>query len=84
MVLYLSDDFVGGATHYLPGQGSEVAQAVALRPNLGCASVHRQGTVLRSGGEVLEGIKYIMQFFLYYESGGPPEPREMSNLRWGA
>ena len=83
VVLYLTDDFVGGATHYLPGQGSEVAQAVALRPNLGCATVHRQGTVLHSGGKVLDGTKYIMQFFLYYESGGT-EPREMTNLRWGA
>ena len=83
VVLYLTDDFVGGATHYLPGQGSEVAQAVAVRPNLGCASIHRQGTVLHSGGEVLHGIKYIIQFFLYYESG-VPEHREMANLRWGA
>ena len=84
VVLYLTDDFVGGATHYLPGQGSEVAQAVALRPNLGCATVHRQGTVLHSGGKVLDGTKYIMQFFLYYESGAVSEPREMTNLRWGA
>ena len=83
VVLYLTDDFVGGATHYLPGQGSEVTQAVALRPNLGCATVHRQGTVLHSGGRVLDGTKYIMQFFLYYESG-VSEPREMTNLRWGA
>ena len=84
VVLYLTDDFVGGATHYLPGQGSEVAEAVALRPTRGCAAVHRQGTVLHSGGAVLEGTKYIMQFFPYYEAPALPEPRPLTNLRWGA
>ena len=83
VVLYLTDDFVGGATHYLPGQGSEVAEALALRPARGCAAVHRQGTVLHSGGAVLEGTKYIMQFFPYYEAPAVPEPRPLTNLRWG-
>jgi len=46
--------------------------------------VHRQGTVLHSGGEVLAGTKYIMQFFLYYAARAEPEPRHMTNLRWGA
>ena len=84
VVLYLSDDFKGGNTHYLAGQGSEVAQSVALRPARGAACVHRQGTVMHGGGEVLEGTKYIMQFFLYYEAPAQPEPRSMTNLRWGA
>ena len=84
VVLYLADDFVGGATHYLPGQGSEVAEALALRPARGCAAVHRQGTVLHSGGAVREGTKYIMQFFPYYEAPAVPEPRPLTNLRWGA
>jgi hypothetical protein len=84
VVLYLSDDFVGGATHYLEGQGSEVNQSVALRPGLGCAAIHRQGTVLHSGGALHEGTKYIMQFFLYYEAPSKPEPRSLTNLRWGA
>uniref|UniRef100_A0A7S0Q4B7 Fe2OG dioxygenase domain-containing protein n=1 Tax=Coccolithus braarudii TaxID=221442 RepID=A0A7S0Q4B7_9EUKA len=84
VVLYLSDDFAGGATHYISGQGSEVAQSVALRPPRGYAAVHRQGTVLHSGGAVLKGTKYIMQFFLYYKSPSEPETRALTNLRWGA
>lgn len=84
VVLYLTDDFVGGGTHYLSGQGSEVAQSISLRPARGCAVVHRQGTVLHSGGALLKGVKYIMQFFLYYEAPPQPEPRPLTNLRWGA
>ena len=83
VVLYLTDDFVGAATHYLSGQGSQVKQSVVVRPHKGCASVHRQGTVLHAGGAVVEGTKYIMQFFLYYEAPEVPEPMPMTNLRWG-
>ena len=50
----------------------------------GCAVVHRQGTVLHAGGAVTAGTKHIMQFFLYYEEKPEPEPRHMTNLRWGA
>jgi len=84
VVLYISKDFVGGGTHYLSGgKLSEVKQSVVLRPNLGCAIVHRQGTVVHAGGAVVGGIKYIMQFFLFYDSPVVSEPREMFNLRWG-
>jgi hypothetical protein len=83
-VLYLSNDFVGGATHYLPGQGSEVAQAVALRPCQGCAAVHRQGSVLHAGGAVESGTKYIMQFLISYDAPRHAESRRLTNLRWGA
>eukprot|EP00751_Fragilariopsis_kerguelensis_P029535 CAMPEP_0170911662 /NCGR_PEP_ID=MMETSP0735-20130129/3816_1 /TAXON_ID=186038 /ORGANISM="Fragilariopsis kerguelensis, Strain L26-C5" /LENGTH=317 /DNA_ID=CAMNT_0011308583 /DNA_START=43 /DNA_END=996 /DNA_ORIENTATION=+ len=83
VVVYLTTDFVGGATHYLRGPGSEVQQNVAVRPERGCASVHRQGTVLHAGGAVVSGTKYIMQCFLYYEAPKIPEPRLMTNLRWG-
>tara|TARA_B100000475_G_scaffold96116_1_gene69682 strand:- start:4 stop:288 length:285 start_codon:yes stop_codon:yes gene_type:complete len=81
---HLSEGFSGGETHYLAGQGSEVAANVAVRPPRGCAVVHRQGTVLHAGGAVTEGVKHIMQFFLYYEEKPEPEPRHMTNLRWGA
>lgn len=84
MVLYLSDDLFGGATHYLDGQGSEVNHTVALRPARGRAAIHSQSTVLHSGGAVLEGTMYIMQFFLYYAALTTPEPRPLTNLRWGA
>ena len=84
VVLYLTDDFLGGATLYLPGQGSEVNQSFALRPARGCAVVHRQGSVLHGGASLTEGVKYIMQFFLYYEAPSTPEPRPLTNLRWGA
>ena len=84
VVLYLTDDFKGGATLYLPGQGSEVNQSVALRPARGCAAIHRQGSVLHGGAALREGVKYIMQFFLYYEAPSTPEPRPLTNLRWGA
>ncbi|GMH95961.1 hypothetical protein TrVE_jg10985 [Triparma verrucosa] len=83
VVLYISNDFVGGGTHYLSGRLSEVKQSVELRPNLGCASVHRQGTVVHAGGAVTSGTKYIMQFFLFYNSPEVAEPREVLNLRWG-
>ena len=59
---HLSEGFSGGETHYLAGQGSEVAANVAVRPPRGCAVVHRQGTVLHAGGAVTEGTKHIMQF----------------------
>jgi hypothetical protein len=83
-VLYLSDDFEGGATLYLPtatgdtckdndqsnnekgNHWSEVQEPVAVRPAAGCAVAHRQGTVMHGGGELLQGVKYIMQFFLMY------------------
>mmetsp|Transcript_56538 Transcript_56538/g.83004 ORF Transcript_56538/g.83004 Transcript_56538/m.83004 type:complete len:145 (-) Transcript_56538:288-722(-) len=81
-VVYLSDDFEGGHTHYLPGQNSEVGfPAVAVRPPPGCASVHRQGTVLHSGGAVTKGYKYIMQFTLLYEP--PSTEMHPALLRWG-
>lgn len=83
VVVYLSDDFLGGATHYLNGQGSEVKQSVAVRPEKGCACIHRQGSVLHAGGAVEEGTKYIMQFSLHYDVPNVPEPRPMTNLRWG-
>ena len=57
---------------------------MAVRPPRGCAVVHRQGTVLHAGGTVTAGTKHIMQFFLYYEEKREPEPRHMTNLRWGA
>ena len=84
VVLYLSDDFEGGATLYLPGQGSEVVDLVAVRPARGCAVIHRQGTVLHSCEALLDGTKYIMQMGLCYEAPAVPEPRPMTNLRWGA
>ena len=84
VVLYLTDSFVGGATIYLPGQGSEVNQSVALRPSRGCAAIHRQGSVLHGGAVLTEGVKNIMQFSLYYEAPSTPEPRPLTNLRWGA
>ena len=84
VVLYLTDDFEGGATLYLPGQGSEVADYVAVRPARGSAVIHRQGTVLHSGGALLDGTKYIMQVGLCYEAPATPEPRPITNLRWGA
>jgi hypothetical protein len=87
-VLYLTDDFVGGATLYLPGQGSEVGAAVAVRPMRGCASVHRTITVLHAGARLEPGPanKYIMQFALMYDA---PEDDAAANLlvrplRWGA
>jgi hypothetical protein len=85
-VLYLSDAFEGGATHYLPGQGSEVKHAVAVRPPLGCASIHRALTVLHAGGEVRAGVKTILQFALLYDA---PQDQEsacalVKPLRWGA
>ena len=61
-----------------------VKRSRTLRPPRGCAVVHRQGTVLHAGGAVTEGVKHIMQFFLYYEEKREPEPRHMTNLRWGA
>jgi len=82
-VVYLTDSFEGGETHYLPGHNSEVgAPALAVKPPPGCASVHRQGTVLHSGGAVTAGTKYIMQFTLLYEP--PSEDMRPSLLRWGA
>jgi len=84
-VLYLNDDFEGGATHYLPGQGSEVGQAIAVRPCRGCAVVHRGVSVLHCGGRVLSGTKYIMQFSLMYEAPHGDAGRDLTQpLRWGA
>ena len=82
-VVYLTDSFEGGETHYLPGQNSEVAApALAVKPPPGCAIVHRQGTVLHSGGAVTAGCKYIMQFTLLYEP--PSDNMRPALLRWGA
>ena len=86
-VLYLTDDFVGGATLYLSGQGSEVGTSVAVKPRRGCAAVHRTLTVLHAGARLEEGpAKYIMQFGLMYDA---PEDDAAANklinpLRWGA
>ena len=80
IVLYLTDDFEGGATHYLPGPGSEVPHPVAVTPARGAAVVHRSNTVMHCGGEVESGTKYIMQVGLIYtrnESTPPP-----SSIEW--
>lgn len=57
VVLYLSDDFTGGATHYLPGPQSEVQNPTAVQPLVGHAVIHRAVTILHAGGEVLSGTK---------------------------
>lgn len=85
VVLFLSDDFEGGATHYLPGQGSEVSRPLALRPSQGCAIVHRVVSVLHCGGRVLKGTKYIMQFSLMYDAASADAAVNLVKpLRWGA
>lgn len=56
-VLYLSQDFTGGSTHYLPGPGSEVTSLIAVRPPIGHAVIHKAVTVLHAGGEILSGTK---------------------------
>eukprot|EP01041_Mallomonas_annulata_P002080 gene2080-4061_t len=81
VVLYLSDDFSGGATHYLPGLGSEVGDHVAVQCPKGYGVVHRGVTVMHSAGEVLQGTKYVMQFGLMYE---PEVNPQVQPLRWGA
>ncbi|KAJ1631128.1 hypothetical protein T492DRAFT_998272 [Pavlovales sp. CCMP2436] len=86
-VLYLTDNFVGGATLYLPGQGSEVGAATAVRPRRGCAVIHRAITVLHAGARLEPGAdKYIMQFALMYDA--PEDDAEANSLvrplRWGA
>ena len=81
-VVYLSDSFEGGETHYLPGQNSEMALLdLAIKPPFGCASVHRQGTVLHSADAVTAGVKYIMQLSLLYEPALHHLPPAL--LRWG-
>lgn len=84
-VLYLSADFEGGATHYLPGKGSEVARAVAVRPNPGCAVIHRAITVMHAGGRLERGVKHIMQFSLCYDAPKDAEAARalLKPLRWG-
>ena len=57
VVLYLSEDFTGGATHYLPGPQSEVQNPIAVQPMVGHAIIHRAVTILHAGGEVLSGTK---------------------------
>jgi len=85
VVLYLNGDFDGGATHYLPGQGSEINQPIAVRPCPGCAVVHRVVSVLHCGGQVLKGKKYIMQFTLMYSAATERTAKNLEKpLRWGA
>lgn len=85
VVLFLNDDFEGGATHYLPGQGSEIDRPIAVRPCPGCAVVHRVVSVLHCGGQVLKGTKYIMQFGLMYDAAAESVAKNLVKpLRWGA
>ena len=56
-VLYLSEDFTGGSTHYLPGPGSEVMSPIAVRPPIGHAVIHKAVTILHAGGEITSGTK---------------------------
>ena len=81
IVLYLTEEFTGGATHYLPGPDSEVPQAVAVTPAQGAAVVHRQNTVLHCGGEVESGTKYIMQVSVFYSTDEATPPP--ANIVWG-
>jgi hypothetical protein len=97
-VLYLSDDFEGGATLYLPGTNddnthwSEVQKPAALRPKPGCGCIHRQGTVIHSGAKVLSGVKYIIQFGLMYQYANEDDDGEVKTapsnqtdiFRWAA
>ena len=57
VVLYLSDDFEGGHTVYLPGQGSEIKHALAAKAPRGSGVAHRGVTVLHAGGRVTRGTK---------------------------
>ncbi|KAJ8607621.1 hypothetical protein CTAYLR_005766 [Chrysophaeum taylorii] len=84
-VLYLTDDFSGGATHYLTDP------PVAVRPRRGAAVVHEVVTVLHAGGKVtspnascspLRGKpKWIMQFAIL---GNKTDHTTVRPLRWGA
>jgi len=97
-VLYLSDDFTGGETLYLSSpedvagltkedpMWSDIPENIAISPKRGHAVVHKQGTVLHAGAEVLSGTKFIIQFSLIYKSIKEENTRtkELPPLRWGA
>ena len=83
-VLYLTEDFTGGPTHYLPDD--PLVQALAVQPPSGSAVVHRAVSIKHAGGEVLSGKKYVMQFGVMYEA--LPEDTDeqildLKPLRWG-
>eukprot|EP00607_Mallomonas_marina_P010873 CAMPEP_0182421802 /NCGR_PEP_ID=MMETSP1167-20130531/7293_1 /TAXON_ID=2988 /ORGANISM="Mallomonas Sp, Strain CCMP3275" /LENGTH=152 /DNA_ID=CAMNT_0024599293 /DNA_START=506 /DNA_END=964 /DNA_ORIENTATION=+ len=80
VVLYLTNDFEGGATHYLPGEYSEVDKHIAVQPPVGYGVAHRGVTVLHAAGRIDQGTKYVMQFGLMYEAS---PTRELFPLRWG-
>ena len=83
-VLYLTEDFTEGSTHYLPDD--ETVQGLAVQPPVGSAVAHRAVSIRHAGGEVLSGIKYVMQFGVMYEA--LPEDvdeqiLDLKPLRWG-
>ena len=83
-VLYLTEDFTGGSTHYLPDDIT--VQGLAVQPPSGSAVVHRAVSIRHAGGEVLSGVKYVMQFFLMYEAlpeDADEQTLDLKPLRWG-
>jgi predicted 2-oxoglutarate/Fe(II)-dependent dioxygenase YbiX len=78
LVLYLNDDFVGGATTFFAAapDAAGVLEARGVRPARGCALLFPHGdaagSLVHEGSAVARGAKYIVRTDVVYERAAAP------------
>lgn len=87
-IVYLNDDFEGGATtFFVPQAGAEGAlDAQPVQPRIGAATVFNHGDtgvpLLHEGSSVTKGAKYLLRTEVLYASARAPEAlKEATRLR---
>jgi len=76
IILYLNDDFSGGATHFCKCKETNKKEYY-VQPKKGSVLVFKQSGVLHEGQEITKGKKYIMVGSIFYSAhigSGPREP----------
>ncbi|KAJ1336032.1 2OG-Fe(II) oxygenase [Microdochium nivale] len=63
MLLYLTDDCVGGETVFYPHDRELEKEAVVIAPEAGMLLLHKHGNdcLLHAGREVVQGVKWILR-----------------------
>ncbi|KAH7037126.1 uncharacterized protein B0I36DRAFT_62052 [Microdochium trichocladiopsis] len=63
MLLYLTDDCVGGETVFFPHDREVEKEAIAISPEAGMLLLHKHGDdcLLHAGREVQQGVKWILR-----------------------
>lgn len=88
-IVYLNDDFEGGATtFFVPKPGDEgVLESRPVKPNVGCATVFQHGDtgipLLHEGSSVLKGAKYLLRTDVLYRLPETSEAAKQAKRKRG-